>query len=182
MHIRLGDIIEDCVRYKEESTRPDSRAWVRSHFAKGYSCHQPMPQLVANLLALHTRAWAAGDGRGLRSLGARSDSLAIYAAIEDPSYLKQPLLAPFNISTLSDFEPLTRHATKAPQGLTNVLLDQMVCARADHLVLNIFSTFSQMMLTRMGLDHPGEVGWTRDLSAEQKRSLNVDVEYWKDLV
>ena len=69
-----------------------------------------------------------------------------------------------------------------PRGLRDTLLDQLVCARSSHLVLNVFSTFSQMMLTRIGLDHPDEAGgWTRSLDAEQQRALGIDVDYWRAL-
>lgn len=61
----------------------------------------------------------------------------------------------------------------------SVLIDQLVCARAQHLVLNIFSTFSQMMLTRIGLDHPQTGGWARDLTQRTKRRLGLDVDYWR---
>ena len=64
--------------------------------------------------------------------------------------------------------------------LLDVLLDQLVCARAEHLVLNIFSTFSQMMQTRIGLDHADVVGgWTRDLTTRQQVALHLDVQYWR---
>ena len=66
-----------------------------------------------------------------------------------------------------------------PPRLRDVLLDQLVCARADFLVLNIFSTFSQMMQTRIGLDHPEAGGWTRDLSPRQQAAMHVDVQYWR---
>ena len=38
-----------------------------------------------------------------------------------------------------------------------------------------------MMVTRMGLDHPAEVGWTRELSPAQAAALGVDVAYWRQL-
>lgn len=178
VHIRRGDIIEDCERYAEEAKLRTGRSWVKSHFRNGYSCHQPAAQLALNLEALVRRVAKQRPARGL----------ALYAAVEDAATLRSPLLAPFNISSLSslmarpDLGPAVAAALPAslPAGLRDVLLDQLVCARAEHLVLNIFSTFSQMMQTRIGLDHPDVVGWTRDLSKRHQAKLKVDVEYWTD--
>ena len=201
VHIRLGDIIEDCKKYEAESRDlRNGRPWVISHYQTGYSCFQPLPQLVANLKALQQRAAVASErsaqnatshppkrnGNGKRR---KEPPLSIYAAIEEPSYLRQPLLQPFNISCLTDWQwhiefgvakrfPLPPNL---PQGLHDVLLDQMVCSRADHIMLNIFSTFSQMMLTRIGLDHPNLVGWTRELGTYQQELTGVTVDFWKTL-
>jgi hypothetical protein len=39
-----------------------------------------------------------------------------------------------------------------------------------------------MMLTRIGLDHPEVVGWTRELSPRLQAALGVDVDYWRTRV
>jgi len=175
-HIRLGDIVADCRKYAEESQQPTSRAWVRSHFKNGYSCHQPPEQLAANLKA------------SLEHAGAPHHPPALYAAVEDASTLLHPQLTPFNISSLAT---LMAHTTVGPQvrallaglpsGLRDVLLDQLICASAEHLVLNVFSTFSQTIQTRIGLDHPEVVGWTRDLNQRARARLHLSVTYWRKL-
>ena len=121
VHIRLGDILEDCIKYEAESQRDDGRAWVRSHFAKGFSCQQPMPQLVANLESLCSRA-AAASGLHRASTRRPGSELAIYAAIEDSSALQQPQLEPFNISSLDSFARMRAKATSGaalPNGLVS---------------------------------------------------------------
>ena len=181
VHIRLGDIVPDCKRYEEESKLASGRAWVKSHFQKGYTCHQTPEALEANLNALLARVHQVKDG------ATRPRPLVIYAAIEDATALDHPRLRPFNVSSLASlkasgaFDAPMRESLKAlPSGLLDVLLDQLVCARAEHLVLNIFSTFSQMMQTRIGLDHADVVGgWTRDLSTRQQAALHLDVRYWR---
>ena len=196
VHIRIGDIVADCARYEAESKSGSGRDWVRAHFANGYSCFQPLPQIVANLRALQRRAAkrqldgsaaSAAAAAAAASSSAAAPPAAIYVSIEDPSYARHELLAPFNLTVLADLEPQLRRAVQAaepalPRGLRDTLLDQLVCARSSHLVLNVFSTFSQMMLTRIGLDHPDEAGgWTRSLDAEQQRALGIDVDYWRAL-
>ena len=199
VHIRRGDIVEDCARYEAESRQPTGRAWVKSHFRNGYSCYQTPKDLAANLNALITRgASNAVDG----------SHLPIFAAVEDRSVLDHRELDPFNISTLGELLDTSlgysarKQLTKIPDGLARVraplasymsililnmyllqpphqvLLDQLVCAKASHLVLNKFSTFSQMMQGRIGLDHPSSVGWTRELTTAQLSKLKVDVQYW----
>jgi hypothetical protein len=171
VHLRLGDIVEDCKKYEAESEQPDGRKWVISHFRKGYSCYQPRDQLVANLRALQERGRKAG-----------SSTLGIYAAVEDPAALAMPALAPFHMTSQADFrQVVTRAATRLPPGLASVLLDQFVCARSQHLLLNVFSTFSQMMVTRIGLDH-ANIGWIRSLDANASAALGgIDINYWTSL-
>ena len=185
VHIRLGDIVPDCKRYEEESKLASGRAWVKSHFQKGYSCHQTPEALEANLNALLARVHQASGE--VKDGATRPRPLVIYAAVEDATALDHPRLRPFNVSSLASlkasgaFDAPMRESLKAlPSGLLDVLLDQLVCARAEHLVLNIFSTFSQMMQTRIGLDHADVVGgWTRDLTTRQQVALHLDVRYWR---
>ena len=77
--------------------------------------------------------------------------LALYASIEDPKALQaMPSLRPFNLSTLATFrgEVAAAHLEGLPPGMLAVLLDQLVCARSDALILNAFSTFSQVRRAR----------------------------------
>ena len=198
VHIRVGDIVEDCARYEAESKSSTGRGWVRDHFRNGFTCFQPMTEIAANLQMLIGRAGARRDGASwgdaqvrrayfdaaMRN-GSRQAPVAIYAAIEDASYLRQPLLAPFNVSTLTTLRWQLHFAMAGvpepalPAALRDTLLDQMICARSDLLVLNIFSTFSQMMLTRIGLDHPERVGWARDFPISAQRALGIEVDYWR---
>ena len=60
-----------------------------------------------------------------------------------------------------------------------VLLDQLTCARAQWLLLNAFSTYSQLIMGRVGMQHPDAIGWTRDLTAQQQRRTGVSVEFWR---
>ena len=184
VHIRLGDILEDCEKYAAEATAADGRPWVRANVQGNYSCQQPLVEVVANLKALQARAAdaAAAEASSSHRAAGRSPPVAIYAAIEDPSALQKPQLEPFRMASLASFgselEQLVA-ASSLPKGLVSVLLDQMVCARSQHLLLNIWSTFSQMMLTRIGLDHPKTGGWARGLTDRTKRRLGLDVSYWR---
>ena len=60
-----------------------------------------------------------------------------------------------------------------------MLLDQLTCARARWLLLNAFSTYSQLIMGRVGMQHPDVIGWTRDLTAQQQRRTGVSVEFWR---
>ena len=64
-------------------------------------------------------------------------------------------------------------------GIATVLLDQLTCARAQWLLLNAFSTYSQLIMGRVGMQHPDAIGWTRDLTAQQQRRTGVSVEFWR---
>jgi hypothetical protein len=180
VHVRIGDIIADCARYEEENKSTSGRAWVKGHFANGYSCFQSPVQLWANLRALQRRAariaanatarttsgGASRSGGGTTGRGRRGGGgsrLSMYASIEDSSYLHLPLLSRFNISTQAELGGLGAYAQSvdgslplpnAPVGLVAVLLDQMLCARANHLVLNIFSTFSRACHPQRLHPHP----------------------------
>ena len=74
-------------------------------------------------------------------------------------------------------EPALRRALEVSgtPDLAATLLDQLVCARASHLVLNAFSTFSQLVMGRIGLEHAQTVGWARDLNEAQQRAVGVTV-------
>ena len=163
-HIRAGDFVDECAKYQREMASGKPRPWVASHFSKGWSCLQEPHTLAANLRAL------------VGAAGGAARPLALYASIEDPSPLRGEALRPFNLSSLGDFEPwVGRLAPRLPAPIASVLLDQLVCARASHLVLNAFSTFSQLVMGRIGLEHAQTVGWARDLNEAQQRAVGVTV-------
>lgn len=97
-----------------------------------------------------------------------------------------------------------------------VVLDQLVCAKATYLLLNVrptvrrdecacghgsvggfvacrcishlgvsvhhfqvFSTFSQMVLMRIGLSHSQHLGWVRDLSSSQQEKIGKRVDFFR---
>ena len=64
-------------------------------------------------------------------------------------------------------------------GIATVLFDQLTCARAQSLLLNAFSTYSQLIMGRVGMQHAGAIGWTRDLTPQQQRRTGVSVEFWQ---
>ena len=47
------------------------------------------------------------------------------------------------------------------------------------MLLNAFSTYSQLIMGRVGMQHADAIGWTRDLSAQQQKQVGVSVEFWK---
>ena len=170
VHIRRGDFTQECVAYEAELTRRDARPWVRSHFRQGWGCLQTESELALNMRAAANAQRAAG-GR----------PLAFYAAIEEPAALaRMPSLRLFNVSTLATFEAeVARAALPLPPALAAILLDQLTCARAERLLLNAFSTFSQLVMGRIGLWHAESLGWVRDLNRRQQRQLGVNVAFWK---
>ena len=66
-----------------------------------------------------------------------------------------------------------------PQTLSAILLDQLTCARASVLLLNAYSTFSQIVMGRIGLARPKSLGWVRDLNRRQQQELGVQVRFWR---
>lgn len=70
-------------------------------------------------------------------------------------------------------------ALPVPRKLLEPLLDQLVCSKASWLVLNVFSTFSQLTMGFIGLRLGPEVGWTRDLTEEEQRLAKVNVTFWQ---
>ena len=173
VHVRQGDFSEECAKYDAELRSKGARPWVLSHARRGYSCIQSESTLVTNLRSLQGRL-----PHGKQS--------PIYASIEDSSFLQRPALRPFNLSSLAAHADVIRAAAHPgtggvhlPDGIGSVLLDQLVCARASHLLLNAFSTFSQLVMGRMGMARPDVVGWARDLNDEQQRRLGVSVGFWR---
>jgi hypothetical protein len=66
------------------------------------------------------------------------------------------------------------HALPIPDAIAATILDQQVCSHERHFVLNIFSTFSQLVMGLIGgLRHP-RIGYVRDLTPDSlsaRRSL-----------
>ena len=107
--------------------------------------------------------------------------LAFYAAVEDPAHVALPALRPFGLSPLAAFSSTVRaHALPIPDAIAATILDQQVCSHARHFVLNIFSTFSQLVMGLIGLRHP-RIGYVRDLTPQQQRAAGVNVTFWRQL-
>jgi hypothetical protein len=163
VHIRRGDFVAECAKYDRELASGSARGWVVSHFRKGWSCLQSDEELAANLGALRVR----------------SRPSAFYASVEDPSLLAAPVLRQFNLSSLAHFRgTLDAARLEVANEIAHVLIDQRVCAASPLLLLNAFSTFSQMVMGRVGLGHPA-IGWARDLNALQQKRAGVRVEFLK---
>ena len=103
----------------------------------------------------------------------------VYASVEDSSALRRMAsLRQFNVSSLDDFNEMLS-SLPLPTALSAILVDQLACSRARVLLLNAFSTFSQLVMGRIGLSHPRSLGWVRDLSQQQQRQLGVTVSFWR---
>lgn len=174
-HIRRGDFTDECVAYDIERSRRNPRPWVVSHYRNGWGCLQTESELALNL--------RAAEKQKSRLTG---KPVAFYVSIEDPAALaSMASLRHFNLSTLATFAPLLREARlPLPPTLAAILLDQLACAHASTLLLNAFSTFSQLVMGRIGLRHPLghpsiELGWVRDLTKRQQARLGVNVAFWR---
>lgn len=157
--------------YDEEARSAHPRSWVQWHFRNGYSCLQSEHELALNLRAMHAVQAAASR-----------PPLAVYASVEDMGGLLKamPSLRAQNMSSLGAHEGLVSAAKlQLPPSLASILLDQLTCAHASVLVLNAFSTFSQLVMGRVSLHHRRGLGWVRDLSKEQQRALGVHVVFWR---
>jgi hypothetical protein len=158
-HVRRGDFIEHCQRHSAESKRADARPWVVSHVGRGWSCLQTEEELALNL-------------EGIDS------SIPLYVATEEPGVVAYPPFAARNASWLGDFAALIDERLALPPGLSGPLLDQMLCSRAQRLLLNAWSTFSQITMGHIGLRNAMQVGWTTDLSLRDQEAVGAEVHYW----
>lgn len=186
VHVRRGDFEKDCPKYAAEAQSPTGRKWVKTHFARGHSCLQQPTDIDLNLRALQAthRAAVAADARWQQTTqGAPTPDerpLAIFASVEDPAWISDPLLRRWNISHFG-LHAASSGALKLrlPQELAAPMLDQLVCSHAHYFVLNVFSTFSQAVMAHVGLAHGAAVGWVRDLTPSQQRLIGVAVSYWR---
>ena len=164
-HLRRGDFVEECQKYDDEAKSGAARGWVLSHLRGGWSCLQTPAEAALNLIDLQTKA--------------RPATLAIYAAVEEPAALRAPELANLSLSSLADHSALVDAADLGmPADLAATLLDQLVCARARTLLLNIYSTFSQLVMSQIGMRRGG-LGFVRDLDPTQQRVAGVRLTYWR---
>lgn len=67
-----------------------------------------------------------------------------------------------------------------PPEIAHVLIDQRVCASAPLLLLNAWSTFSQMVIGRVGLANRA-IGWARDLNLAQQTRAGVKISFLKKM-
>ncbi|KAL1511878.1 hypothetical protein AB1Y20_005160 [Prymnesium parvum] len=165
-HIRRGDFAQECLRYEQELAGGAPRAWVVWHARRRLSCYQDDAELAANLRQFSLEV--ASSSR--TSVG----EVPLYASIEDSSFLESAALRPFNFSSLKSFSKLVDGSSiSMPPGVRDVLLDQLVCSRAKWLLLNAYSTFSQLVMSRIGMSVPSRVGWTRELTKQSQQKLGV---------
>mmetsp|Transcript_23521 Transcript_23521/g.51378 ORF Transcript_23521/g.51378 Transcript_23521/m.51378 type:complete len:334 (-) Transcript_23521:551-1552(-) len=164
VHVRRGDFVDECKRYMEEANSKAPRQWLKYDIEQGWGCFQSDEELELNLEALE------------RSEGG---AVVTYVATENPAILQAPSLRRFGLKTLDDFPDLTAQlaAETSVSRVSLALVDQLVCAAASTLLLNVFSTFSQLIMTRIGLQHKRRVGWVRDLSQEQQARLGIRVRF-----
>ena len=164
-HLRRGDFVEECQKYDDEAKSGAARGWVLSHLRGGWSCLQTPAEAALNLVDLQTKA--------------RPATLAVYAAVEEPAALRAPEFANLSLSSLADHTALVDAADLGmPADLAATLLDQLVCARARTLLLNIYSTFSQLVMSHIGMRRGG-LGFVRDLDHTQQRVAGVRLTYWR---
>jgi len=77
---------------------------------------------------------------------------AIYVATENPAHVAGPAFKTFNLSTYASFTAdVIAAGLPPPASATGALLDQLVCSRARALLLNAFSTFSQVVVVVMAV-------------------------------
>ncbi|MEC8818324.1 MAG: hypothetical protein VXX30_04495, partial [Planctomycetota bacterium] len=94
----------------------------------------------------------------------------------DPADIPERTLA--NLGFALDDSGVELLGERVMGGFGTVLLDQLTCARASSLLLNAWSTFSQLVMGRVGMQRAELVGWTRDLSPADQRRLGVRVDFW----
>ena len=193
VHIRRGDFVDECAKYERELASEAPRGWVVSHARSGYSCYASDGDLRANIGALlrrlappnATSASASAAATTAAATAARPPPV-LFVSVEDAAVLRTAGLDRFNLSTLSSREidgavrgARAAHGLQLPDGIADVLLDQLTCARAQSLLLNAWSTFSQLVMGRVGMQHPDLVGWTRDLAPADQRRVGVAVAFWR---
>ncbi len=159
-HLRRGDFSWACASLDAEAIGASPRDWVRSHHSKGLSCLQDADEIALNLRR-------------------PPNHQPIFLALEDPEILHEPVLAPFRVLALSNFTDLIRRAElPIPAQLLYPLLDQLICSHASTMLLNVYSTFSQMAMGHSGLRYGAHLGWKRSLTRSDQDRLGVEVLYW----
>ncbi|EOD12444.1 hypothetical protein EMIHUDRAFT_104301 [Emiliania huxleyi CCMP1516] len=166
VHLRRGDFVDECRRYEEEARSGHARGWLLAHYERGLSC------LPSDEEALGAAA------------AARGERVAYYGSSDEPAALRGSQPAGTQVATLADSAGLLdAFAAASPEPLHRSVLapvvDQLVCARASALLLNVFSTFSQLLMAHIGMRRPERVGFVRDLSELAQRDLGVHVDFWR---
>ena len=126
LHIRAGDFSAVC------SAPHDSAPWLASYYSQGRRCNVSVDD-----------AYQKARSLGMQALVIISDDDTISAQVSDA-------LSGLKVLTDADFQALVEHAlprirphpTKQLVEVVAAVVSQHVCAQADHLVLNDFSTFS----------------------------------------
>ena len=60
---------------------------------------------------------------------------------------------------------------------SHAVLSLVLLEQAPHMLLNAYSTFSQLIMGRIGLRRPAQLGWTRKLSPKQQAEVGVSVSF-----
>ena len=154
-------------RVRHERSRRNPRPWVVSH-RNGWGCLQTESELALNMRAAE-RQKARLTGK----------PMTFYVSIEDSSALaSMASLRRFNLSTLM-VAPLLDEASCRCRPPSRPSSDQLACAHATTLLLNAFSTFSQLVMGALGAPSVGpshhELSWVRDLTKRQQVRLGVSV-------
>ena len=125
-------------KYDDEAKSGAARGWVLSHLRGGWSaCRRPpKPRLTSSTCRPRRPATLAS------------------AAVEEPARSGAEF-ANLTLSSLADHAALVDAADLGmPADLAATLLDQLVCARAQ-ILLNIYSTFSQLVMSQIGMRRGG---------------------------
>jgi len=199
VHVRQGDFETECQNYVAEVLNwRTARKWVRSHFQNGYGCWQDSEELELNLgemvdeIVRGSGSGSSGAPGGVSTgtntssqSGAWAPAPAIFASVENSTrLLSDHALSKFHLQTQSLYAPLVgSEGLPLPPALAAILIDQLVCGEASVLMLNAFSTFSLLVLGRIGLQHAQAIGWdVTDASIDKKQtfmsSVGVRLRYW----
>jgi hypothetical protein len=167
-HLRRGDFEDECRKYDEEMRSGRARPWVKAHFEAGWGCWLDEHELELNFRTLVRQ----GESRGA--------PYALFVATEDPAFVAAPRFAKYNLSTFAQLAAADPSLVLPPPAAVSAgLLDQLVCSRAKVLMLNVFSTFSQLAMGYIGLRNAQTLGWVRDLTPPQQKMLGVKVNFWR---
>jgi hypothetical protein len=142
LHIRVGDFSAVC------SAKPDSAPWLAAYYKQGRKCNVSLDDALQRANSL-----------GMQTFVVLSDDATMSAQVS-------AALSKFKVLTDVDFQSLVKHAlprirpdpSKRLIEVVAALTAQHICAQADRLVLNDFSTFSR--------------------SISSHRENNNGIEYW----
>mmetsp|Transcript_7023 Transcript_7023/g.19781 ORF Transcript_7023/g.19781 Transcript_7023/m.19781 type:complete len:221 (-) Transcript_7023:333-995(-) len=148
-------------------------------------------------LSLSTRCWQTDAELELNlqlvraNAAANGNVLAFYGSSDEPKVFTSASLHQINVSKLQRWASRIQQLESTVGGVIissqgevqksalGAIIDQLVCSRASYLLLNIFSTFSQMVIAHIGVRHSEKIGFVRDLTLSQQGALGVHVDFWR---